>query len=249
MESMLIRDRYKVIQVVRVQDDYAAVRAVDIQDRERPGRLINLYEGRLLHQYGPVYMNLDQRECPLFREFFLEGSTLAAVFDNTGGQPIDQVFFDGDKWKWRTRLEAAEALLHEALTLSNLPPEISCAALLSENVRPDPAEKKVELRFLVSPLEGMNGREAALLAGDQVKKILPRRWFSQPSELRFLDSLDRGEYRTLASLYAGWRAVREDIEKEYLKWEERNLIMKLLTGAKRLFQILRRWASSAWRRF
>ncbi|MBQ9348611.1 MAG: hypothetical protein IJT94_14960, partial [Oscillibacter sp.] len=146
-------------------------------------------------------------------------------------------------------LEAADALLHEALTLTNLPPEVSCAALLSENVRPDPVEKKVELRFLVAPLEGMNGREAALLAGDQAKKILPRRWFSQPAELRFLDSLDRGEYQTLASLYAGWRAVRETREKEYLKWEERNLMMKLLAGAKRLFQFLRRRVSSAWRRF
>ena len=93
---MLIRGRYKVIQVLRVQENYAAVRTVDIQDRERPGRLVNLYEGPLLHRYGPVYMNLDRGECPQLREFFLEGSTLAAVFDNPGGQPVDRVFFMGD---------------------------------------------------------------------------------------------------------------------------------------------------------
>ena len=240
MESMLIRDRYKVVQVLRVQENYAAVRAVDIQDRERPGRLINLYEGPLLHQYGPVYMNLDGQECPLFREYFLEGSTLAAVFDNTVGQPIDRVFYGGDRWEWRTRLEAADTLLHAALTLSNLPPEISCAALLSENVRPDPLQKKTELRFLVVPLQGMSVREAALLAGDQVQKILPRRWTSRPAELRFLDCVERGEYRTLASLYAAWKAVREGIETEYIQWENSNLVMKLLSTAKRLLHAARR---------
>lgn len=249
MESILIRDRYKVIQVLRVQENYAAVRAVDIQDRERPGRLLNLYEGPLMHQYAPVYMNLKSRECPLFREFFLEGATLVAVFDNTKGQPINRVFFAGDKWDWRTRLEATGVLLHEAMMLTNLPPELSCAALLSENVRPDPVEKKAALRLLITPMEGASSREAALLAGDQVRKILPQRWFSQPTELRFLASVERGDYRTLPALYAGWKAAREDIEKEYEKWEKCNIVQKALSTIKRLFCFIRsgmRRAARGW---
>lgn len=235
MEAIVIRDRYKVVQVLRVQEGYAAVRAVDIQDRETPRRLINLYEGPLLHQYGPLYMKLDRRECPAFRDFFLENGTLAAVFDDCSGTSIDRVFYRGDRWDWRTRMEMAETVLHRAMTLTNLPPEIGCAALLSENLYPDPKDRKLSVRFLAAPWEGMNSRELALLAGDQVKKILPRRWSTQPAQARFLDSLDRGERRTAAALYAWWRETRGAMEEENTRWEGLNVVQKCLDFLKRWF--------------
>ena len=110
-------------------------------------------------------------------------------------------------------------------------------------------QKKTELRFLVVPMKGMSVREAALLAGDQVKKILPRRWSSRPTELKFLDSVERGEYRTPASLYAAWKAARGSIEKEYEKWENTGLLMKIWSAVKRGYHFVRGWLRRLIRRF
>jgi len=54
---------------------------------------------------------------------------------------------------------------------------VSCAAFLSENVFVDLPGDRVRLRYHVRPMEDMNRRELALLAGDQVKKILFGRLF------------------------------------------------------------------------
>ena len=60
---------------------------------------------------------------------FLEGESLVTVFDDCGGVPIDQVFYRGDRHSWQTRLDYAQALLHRALSMADLPPEVSCAAV------------------------------------------------------------------------------------------------------------------------
>ena len=173
MDTVLIRERYKVVQVLWSEPDYALVEAVDIQERETPSRLINLYEGRLLHRYGRICADIRPEECPAFRGMFLCGDTLAVVFDSCGGAEIDQVFYKGDQWCWQDRLDYAELVLHQALQLANLPMEVACAAMLSENVRIDTTQRQVQLRYMLRPLPEMNPRELALLAGDQVKKILP----------------------------------------------------------------------------
>ena len=134
MNTVLIRERYKVVRVLYSEPDYAFVEAVDIQERETPTRQINLYEGELLHRYGRLCAGIDPADCPAFQGMFLCGDTLAAVFEDCGGVPIDQVFYKGDRWPLADRLEFAELVLHRALEMANLPPEISCAAMLSENL-------------------------------------------------------------------------------------------------------------------
>lgn len=240
METIIIRERYKVVRVIYTAKDYALVEAVDIQERETPLCLLNLYEGALLHRYGKLYTELRREDCPAFQRLFLDGKTLVAVFENPDGERIDRVFYRGDRWMWRERLDFTELLLHQALVLTNLPPEISCAAMLSDNVLFDLKERKLRLRFMVPPLEEMNMRELVLLTGDQVKKLLPERLTSTDAECAFLGRLERGEYRSVAVLYADWRNVRAQILAEREMWEKTGLIRKGLTIIKRLLKRKRR---------
>lgn len=229
MNTVLIRERYKVVRVLWSEPDYAFVEAVDIQDRETPSRLINLYEGELLHRYGRICAGIDPAECPAWRGMFLAGGTLAVVFDNSDGVNIDQVFYKGDDWKLEERLDYAEMVLHRALEMANLPPEVSCAAMLSENVLVDMGEHCIRLRYMIRPMPEMNGRELALLAGDQVKKILPRKFTCLNEELNFLDQLDDGLFRSVVPLYARWREAQAAIRKEQEEFLKQNIISRGIT--------------------
>ncbi len=234
METKLVRERYKIVRVLYAEEEYALVEAVDIQDRETPVYLLNLYGGTLLHRYGRIYANLHPEQCPAFQRIFLEEETLVTVFTDRQGYPIDQLFYQRDSWNWQERLAYTEYFLHEALQLESLPPEVGCAALQSENVLIVPLEKKVRLRFAVIPMEEMNDRELALLAGDQVQKFLPERLTSPDAERVFLAQLRRGTFRTVVMLYSAWHAAREQISAEYEEWEQKNWLQKGLTLFKRI---------------
>lgn len=237
METILIRERYKVVRAIYMSKDYMLAEAVDIQERETPLCLINLYEGPLLHRYGKIYTQMTNgKEHPSFRRILMDGGTLAAIFDSVDGVPIDRLFYRGDRWNWRERLDLAELLLHQALLLSDLPPEVGCAAMLSDNVLIDLKEHKIRIRFMVPPLTDMNKRELALLAGDQVKKILPRKLSNVPSESAFLDRVDRGAHASIVALYADWRSVQDTIRSEYEAWEKRGIIRRGFTLLKRLLR-------------
>lgn len=233
MDGFLIRERYKVVRTVRQQKDYAAVEAVDIQIRELPTLLLNLYEGDLLRRYGRLYAQIGPGICPAFQGAFLEGETLVAAFQNGSGTPIDQVFFQGDSWDWQERLYYAEKLLHRALLLSDLPPEIGCAALLSDNLRVDRTDRRVDVCFLAVPLGEMNSRELALLAGDQLKKILPRRLAMPEAQRALLARLEAGTFSSMAALYADWRRSQPDIRAGYEQYDKMNVFQKVFFLAKR----------------
>ncbi len=235
METMLIRERYKVICVQEAEDEYAFLEAVDIQDREKSTCLLNIYEGSL----RPVYLNCFDRmaDCEDFRGMWVLGESVVAVFESRTGTNIDQVFYRGADHSWETRLDFTELVLHKALSLSSLPPEISCAAMLSENLLVD-LDGRVMTRWHVSPLEGMNGRELACLAIDQVKKILLARFASPREELEFLERLDSGEYTSMAQVYSLWRGSRADIRQGYEALGKKNFF-------KRWFSLL--WKTIKWK--
>ena len=224
MDAMLVRERYKVIRVSDSRENYAFAEAVDILDREMGGCLLNLYEGPLLRRYLPCFQQLEG--CPAFRGMFLEGESLAAVFQDCGGVPIDQVFYKGDRHSWQDRLYYAGQLLQAVLNLADFPPEAACALLLSHNVRVDPANRKICLRFHIVPMEGMNAREAALLAGDQLRKILRPRFSSPREELELLDELDRGSCLNVVQLYSLWRARSGEIETACQALEKKNFVRR-----------------------
>ena len=226
MGSLLIRERYKVVRVIALEPDYALLEAVDISDRETPACLLNLYEGQLLHRYARICTGIKKEDCPAFRGMFLERGTLVAAFDRFGGESIDSLFFRGDRWNWQERLSCAELMLHRALSFANLPPEVSCAALLSDNVLFDLANGRVNTRWMLKPMEDMNQREAALLAADQVKKILPLSLKAGPEERRFLQRLEDGEFPTVVALYGCWREAQAAIRAEREEFEEKNFIKR-----------------------
>ena len=233
MESMLIRERYKVARVLWAQRDYALVEAADIRERATPIRLLNLYEGEFLHRYGRICSAIRAEDCPAFRGMFLENDTLAVVFDDCKGVGIDGVFFRGDGWDWRERLDYAELVLHHALSLSALPPEVACAAMLSENLLFDTEKKTVVSRYMIPPMEPLNGRELALLSGEQILKIVPRRLSTGKREGAFLDGLERSEYPSIVPLYSAWRKARKEIEEEREAFEASNPLSRGFSMLKR----------------
>lgn len=226
MEAMLIRERYKVVRVLDVRENYAFLEAVDIQDREKKACFLNLYEGPLLKAYLDSFDRL--KDFPDYRGMFVSGETLVTVFGHCGGQAIDEVVLRGAEHDWKTRLNFAELFLNRALSLANLPPEISCAMLLSDNVRIDMAGARVLLRGHILPMDGMNARELALLAGDQVKKILLPGFWSPMEELEFVQKVDRGTCVSVVRLYALWREYRDVIREAYEKLEGMNPLSRFL---------------------
>ena len=235
METLLIRERYKVVRVIVRKPDYALLEAVDISDRETPSRLLNLYEGELLHRYARIYASIHKEECPGFRGVFLEHGTLVAIFSQGTGEPIDRLFFRGDAWSLEDRLLYTEKLLHRALSLANLPTEFSCAALLSDNVLIDPKEHRVSFRWMLTPMDGTNQRETALLAADQVRKILVGSLRSGDEEYRFLTELRTGSFRNVVALYSRWREAEHAIREERETFESKNFIKRALIMLGRLF--------------
>ena len=230
MEAVLVRERYKVIRMLDSAPGYTFLEAVDILDREKRSCLLNVYEGDLRQAYMPFFDRL--KTCPSFLEMFMDGGKLVLAFADCGGRTIDRVFYRGANIPWQTRLTYADLLFREALALADLPPEVSCAAMLSENIFVDTTVERVRLRFKIAPMGDMNPRELALLTGDQMKKILLRRFTSPGAELDFLDLLDRGEAKSIVQLYGLWRIYRERIREGYEALQKKRLI--------------RRWASILW---
>ena len=232
MDTLLIRERYIVVQVLETRENYAFAEAVDILDREKNSYLLNIYEGPLLRIYLPCFDQL--RTCPDFQGVFLEGESLVAVFRYRTGTPIDQVFYRGDKHDWSSRLEYAQQLLHQVLNMADLPHQVSCAALLSENVLINENSQALSLRFQVAPMEEMNGRELVYLACDQLYKILLPRFSTPLAQLELLDQLDEGTCTTAVQLYSLWREREPELRAAYEALEKKNFF--------------RRWCSLAWGR-
>ena len=231
MDAMVVRERYKVVRVPDSRDNYAFAEAVDILDREMSGCLLNLYEGPLLRQYLPCFDRL--KGCAALENVFLDGESLVAVFQDCGGIPIDQFFYKGDRHSWQDRLYYAGQLCREVLNLSDYPPEVACALLLSDNVRVDQTNRQICLRFHAIPMEEMNPRETAYLAGDQLFKILRPRLSSPREELDFLDELDQGVCTSPVQLYALWKYRGQKIQAAYEALERKNVVRRwcsLLVG-------------------
>lgn len=219
METVLIRERYKVVQVLETNGNYAFAETVDITNREMPVRLLNIYEGQQAAVYAAAYADMKD---DAFCEAFLCGESLVAAFLPCTGKPINQMFYRGAVWDWQQRLEYAELLLHQALRMANLPPAVSCAAWLSENVYIDKENHRVGLRWRIRPMDGMNARELALLAGDQVQKVLAPRFAQGDAEAAFAARLQRGEFVSVVPLYAAWRRAAPQMREEYEVLDKKN---------------------------
>lgn len=226
MQTMLIRESYKIVRSLDVGDDYAFVEGVDIRDREKSACFLNLYEGEWL----PVYLDILDRmkSRPDMKELFIAEGTLVAVFPAAEGPCIDQIFYRGAGIGWETRLQFAELLLHRALSLSDLPAEVACSAMLSENILVDLSGGRLHTRWYIPPTEGMNGRELVYLTVDQLKKILLRHFYSPMVELEFMQILEDGACKSVVQLYSLWREWQRALREAYEKQQEQNIIKRTL---------------------
>ncbi len=242
METVIIRERYKVVQVLRAEQGYAFAEAVDIMERETPVRLLNVYEGEQLPVYARIFT--EKMDCAAFCGAFLSGDSLVAVFKPCKGIAINNVFYRGAEWGWKDRLCYAEQIFHTALGMADFPPEVSCAAMLSDNVMIDTEMRKISSLFRVIPMKGMNARELALLASDQALKILCKRFRQGDAEYIFCKRLERGEFLSIVPLYAAWRRAEEEIRTEYEGLDEKNTLSRwlafLVKNTKRFFKRKRR---------
>ena len=228
METMLIKERYKVIRALDVQENYAFLETVDIKDRDKTACLLNLYEAELLPVYLDVFDRLEG--CPGYQGAFIADGSLVSVFEHCEGTSIDQVFYRGAKVDWQVRLDFAELLLHSALSMANYPPEISCAVMLSENVLTDLVGGRLRFLWKILPLEGMNGRELVYLTVDQLQKILIRRFESPMEEMEFLRRLENGECRSVVQLYSLWRESKDAIAAAYEVAQKKNVIQRFISN-------------------
>ena len=173
MEAALVRERYKLVRVLRREDHYVCAEAVDILDREKRSCLLNLYDGPLLRTYLPCFDRLEH--FPACRGALLDGERLVTVFDLPEGTPAEQAFHRRDRRSWRERLDYAALLMEQVLNLADVDPAVSCPALLPENVLVDERAGRLRLRFAAAPMEDASDQTAARLAAAALKTVLPRR--------------------------------------------------------------------------
>ena len=226
MDALLIRERYKVVQVLYAQQNYATLLAVDIQEREKTTFLLNVYEGEYLKPYLRCFHELCC--CGAYREMFVWENHLVAVFTYREGLNIDQVFYKGARLNWQLRLTAAQALFHQVLSMWDFPPRISCAALLSPNIQVFRDESMLEFNYGVQPLEEMDRRELVFLLSDQISKVLMLRWDSPLEERRFVRELCRGGDSSGVVVYGKWLAAEPEIRKAYEMIEKKSTLSRWL---------------------
>lgn len=219
----LILGQYKVIRVLKMRENYAAVQAVDILDRQQSIRLLNIYEGAAARRYAQVFMAVHH--CPEFLGTRLDGESLIAVFTWRDAPLIDSVFFADSGQNWLDRLSYAELLFRFVLNLWDQPAELGCAALSSNNLCVLELDQKLCVNYCVEPTEKkLNQRELICLAGDQAKKILLQTWNAELPQRRFLLELVGGRWKDAVQLNSAWNIARPQIEEAYTKRENRLLI-------------------------
>ena len=223
----LILGQYKVIRVLKMRENYAAVQAVDILDRQQNIRLLNIYEGAAARRYAQVFMTV--RHCPEFLGTRLDGESLIAVFMWRDAPLIDSVFFADSGQNWPERLDYAERLFRLVLSLWDQPAELGCAALRSSNLCVLGLDQKLWVNYCVEPTEKkLSQRELICLTGDQAKKILFQTWKTETLQRRFLLELTGGRWKDAIRLNSAWNAVRPQIEEAYTVRENRLLIRRTL---------------------
>jgi len=239
VDAILIKSQYKVTQVLHVQDRYAALLAVDIVSRDNNEYLLNVYEGALGKQHADLYERL--LHCPEYIGMFLSDGALVAVFKHKRAPDIDEVFFKGAEIDWKMRIHYAQLLFHHALSVSDFPPEIGCAAFKSENLMILRNDMKIAVNYVVAPIDGANSREMIYMLADNICKVFARRFYMSNAELDFIERLETGTYRSMTVLYSEWQIVMAALTGEYEKVSNMNALRRALHFVfKRLGRALRK---------
>ena len=230
MDAILIKSRYKVTQVLYVEQDYAALLAVDIESRDKSEYLLNVYEGALAKRYAGVYSSF--KHCPEYVSMFLADSALVAVFKYKRAQDIDDVFFKGAAIDWKTRLQYAQLLFHLALSVSDFPPELACAAFLARNQKILSNDMKLFINYIASPIEGAGSRELIFLLTDSIRKVLIRRFYMSRLERNLIAQIESGALASVTTIYSAWQEAYDKLTKEYEKVWGKSALSRFMHFAK-----------------
>jgi len=226
VDAILIKSRYKVTQVLYACEDYAALLAVDLESRDKTEYLLNVYDGTHGRRYVGIFEQL--RHCREYMEKFVSDGALTVVFTFKPATGIDDVFYKGAVNDWLTRVHYAQLLFHLALSVSDFPPEIACAAFLSRNLKVLPSDKQLAVNYVIPPMDDLNAREVIFLLSDQVRKVLTRRFCMSVLERKFLESLEANAFTSIIALYSEWQEVMKTItveyERVYKMWLPRRLL-------------------------
>ncbi len=135
--------------------------------------------------------------------------------------------------------------MHLALSVSDFPPEVGCAALLSRNLLIRKASGLIAVNYAVLPLNGMNARELVYLLGDQIEKILLKRFSSADAEIEFVQKLKLGVFKSVPPLYSYWMETQKEILAQYGRIYKKNALSRALYL---VFLNIRRWFRRAFRK-
>lgn len=225
MDTHFIKGKYKVMQVLAEDVNYSAVLGVNIESKEKTVCLLNIYKGEFASGYAGIYNNL--RHCKEFVEKFISDGAMVAVFKYHAAASFDEVFHEKAKLTWQERLDYAQLLFHLALTVSDFPPEVGCAAFKAENMLIDKAGKRLCINYMIAPSGRDAKNEIMPLLQASVRKVLPaNRFFIAAAERSFLGRFESGQLKTIASVYSAWQGVKAEITAEYEKVDAMNVITR-----------------------
>lgn len=212
MSTLIVKERYKVIRVLKLKEHFSALQAVDITTRSNEQYILNVYDGDLIKPYVTYLSSVDKS--PEFVEMFIREDSLVAVFKYSDGLDMDTFFKKGNSLTDDERLMYADRLYDLALSICDYSPYVSCPLMLSSQLRPLPADKKIGLRYIIEPMEGMNERELALLLRDQLIKILDVRFDTAWAVRRYLFELRHKDCRSVTQMCSEWRLQRAAMVEE-----------------------------------
>lgn len=210
---IIVKSRYKVTRVVYAETGYAALEAVNIEERGNPEVLLNVYEGEARKRFIRWFDSYSR--CADFIECFISGESFVVAFRLNSGEAIDEVFYLDSKHTPEERILYADRLLTELIKIADIPYDISCPAMLSDNILLNLKDHAVSFRWQLRPLAETNERELICLTTDQLEKILIKRISAADSERDFMDELNSGKIVNMSALYSLWLDKKPVIEEEY----------------------------------
>lgn len=235
MQTLVKEGKYKVIDYLSNDEDYASATAVDIEDNEHRRVLINSYTNpQDIRRLVPLYYNVSKSGYADFIEYFTEYSKINVVFKYHAGKKLTQVFGNGDI-ELTTRLAMEEKLLHEAVLMSCMPQEILYATLRKENAVVNHESGTLKFNMLAPPRNIEKNEWLLDQLSEMTEIVLKRRFTSLSGELDFMDELRTGGYESLAAVYSAWRELWIDIEQRYKEREKMGEVAIFFDSLKTFF--------------
>ncbi len=223
----LIRERYKVECTLRESPNYAALRVVDIEERDKNTYLLNVYSGDKIKKYVKIFHNL--KNCPEYKGSFAENGKFYAVFSYEVGENIDSVFRPKALLEEDYRFCSVDQILNRGLESESYPDDMKCSVICHCNFQVKQASKKIEMNFFVDPAI-YNENYIDILISES-RKMLPKTFTEPIEERKFFLLLKRRPAADAIELYARWKKAFPLIDAEY----KRQIRMPLI---ERIFAII-----------